>query len=132
MLLLETREQVVDQLAVEVGAAEEGVAAGGDDFVDAAVQLQHAGIEGAAAQVVDHHALLQLASVGEGDGRGGGLVEDALHFESGQSAGGADGLALVVIVVGGDGDDGARDWLVQPALGELLDFAEHQRGNFLQ
>ena len=101
---------------VEVDAAQEGVAAGGDHLEDVVVELEHRGVEGAAAQVVDEHALVELAAEAVGERRRGGLVEDALDVEPGEPPGLAHRLALVVVVVGGDGDDRARDGLAELVL----------------
>ena len=132
VLLLEADQQLVDHLPVEVDAAEESVAAGRDHFVDAAVQLQDGSVEGAAAQVIDEDALLERSAMGEGDGGGGRLIEDALDLEPRQRAGCAHRLPLVVVVVSGHGDDRAGDLFAQPALGQILHFAQDQRGDLLQ
>ena len=51
--LVEPLDQEVDDAGVEVLAAQEAVAAGGLDLVDALGQLQQRDVEGAAAQIVD-------------------------------------------------------------------------------
>ena len=66
---------------VEVHAAEEGVAAGRDDLVDVVVELEHGGVERAAAEVVDEDALVEVPPVGVRERRGGGLVQDPLDLE---------------------------------------------------
>ena len=64
-----------------------GVAVGGDDFEDAVVQLEDRNVEGAAAEVVnrDDAVLLLVEAVGERGG--GGLVDEAKDFESGDASG---------------------------------------------
>ena len=83
---LELAHQVLEQRVVEVLAAEEGVSVGGLDLKDAAAHLEDRDVESASSQVVDgKEALLLVCSVGEG--RGGGLVDDALDVEAGDAAG---------------------------------------------
>ena len=83
---LELAHQVLEQRVVEVLAAEEGVPVGGLDLKDAAAHLEDRHVERAAAEVVHgEEALLLVRAVGEG--RGGGLVDDALDVEAGDAAG---------------------------------------------
>ena len=65
--------------------------------------------------------------------RGGGrLVDDAQHFEAGDLAGVARGLALRVVEVRRDGDDRFRDRLAEELLGERLDLHQHERGDLFR
>ena len=132
VLLVEPGQEVLHERPVEVDAAEERVSAGGNHLVDVSVQLEDAGVEGTAAEVVDHHPLLERPALREGDRRRGRLVDDALHVEPRQGASGTDGLALVVVVVGGHGDHRARDLGAEPPLGQILHLREHERGDLLQ
>ncbi len=86
------------------------VAAGGDDFEDTVVELEDGDVEGAATEVVDgdYSVLLFVEAVGQGGG--GGLVDQAEDVEAGDAAGVLGGLALRVVEVGGDGDDGLGDF----------------------
>ena len=79
--LLPGGEEPVDDPVVEVHAAEEGVAAGRDDLVDVVVQLEHRGVEGAAAEVVHEDALVQVPPEGVGERRRRRLVQDPLDVE---------------------------------------------------
>ncbi len=77
-----------------------GVAVGGEHFEDAVVQAQDGDVEGAAAEVVDgDDAFLALVET-VGERRGGGLVDEAQHFQPGDAAGVLGGLALRVVEVG--------------------------------
>ena len=100
--------------------------------IDVVVELEHRGVEGAAAQVVDEHALLELAAEAIGERGGGGLVEDALHVEAREPARLAHRLALAVVVIGGHGDDRAGDLLAQLVLRHLAHLAQDERADLLQ
>ena len=60
---------------------------------------------------------------------GGGLVDQAQHFEAGDASGVFRGLALRVVEVRGHGDDGFRDRRVEVALGIALELAQDEGGN---
>jgi len=114
-----------------------GVAAGGDDFEDAVVELEDGDVEGAAAEVVDGddpvYAVLALGSLfveAIGEGGGGGFVDQAEDVEAGDAAGVFGCLTLRVVEVGGDGDDGARDFGAEEALGVALELEEDVGGDF--
>ncbi len=75
-----------DQQVVNVVATEMRVAVGGDDLEDSVVQFQDRDVEGAAAQIVDcDDSILLVEAVGER--RGGRLVDQTKHFETGDAAG---------------------------------------------
>ena len=119
-----------DEEVVDVVAAEVGVAAGGDDFEDAVVELEDGDVEGAAAEVVDGDDAVLLLVEAVGEGGGGGLVDQAQDVEAGDAAGVLGGLALRVVEVGGDGDDGLGDGRAEEALGVLLELQQDVGGDF--
>ena len=81
-------EELLDDLIDEVFAAQEIVAGAGMHFDHAVEQFQHGHVEGAAAQVEDQELGFILALVqAVGQGRGGGLADQALHLQAGQLAG---------------------------------------------
>ena len=117
---------------VEVVAAQMGVAGGGQHLDDAVADFQDGHVEGAAAQVVDHDLLILLLLVhAVRHGGGSGLVDDPFHVQAGDLAGILGGLALGVIEVGGDGDDGLGDALAQIGLGVRLQLLQDHGGNLL-
>jgi hypothetical protein len=134
LLLLELRRQEIDDAHIEVLAAEEGVAVGGEHLeLVLAVHLgdlDDGDIEGAAAQVIDRDLLVAALLVhAVGQGRGGGLVDDALHLQAGDAAGVLGGLALGVVEVGRYGDHRLGDGLAQVVLGGLLHLLQDLGGD---
>ena len=119
-----------DQQVVNVVAAEMRVAVGGDDLEDSVVQLQDRNVEGAAAEIVDRNDSVLLLVEAVGERRGGRLVDQTKDFETGDATSVFRGLALRVVEVGGNGDDGLRDRSAEKALGVALELAKNQRGNF--
>ena len=119
-------DQPVDDALVEVLAAQEGVAAGGAHLEQALRQLQDRDVEGAAAEVVDGHELPARVLEAVGQGGRGGLVDDARDLEAGDQAGVLGGLALGVVEVGGDGDDGLVHRLAEVVLGRRLQLLQHE------
>ena len=88
---------------------EVGIAVGAQYLKNALLNAQNADVEGAAAEVVHGHGFLLVGVEADavGQGRGGGLVHDAQHFEAGQAARVAGGLALRVVEISRHGDNGA-------------------------
>ena len=89
-------------------------------------------VERAAAEVEHGDLLVLLLVEAVGERRGGGLVDDAEHLEAGDLARVLGGLALGVVEIGRDGDDGLRDLLAEVGLGVGLHLAEDHRGNLLR
>ena len=89
-------------------------------------------VERAAAQVVDHH-LLRIAVVESvRKRRACRLVDDTQDVEPRDAARILRGLALHIVEVGGDGDDGLRHLLAEERLSVATQLAEDHRGNFLR
>ena len=133
-LLLELVDDVVDQTLVEVFAAQEGIAIGGQHLeLVFAVDLgdfDDRDIERATAQVIHRNLAVAFLLVHtEGECRGGGLVDDALDFQPGDAARILGSLALRIVEVGRHGDDRFGDFLAQVILGGLLHLAQHFGGN---
>src|SRR6185295_8977552 len=93
-------------------------------------QLENGNVERAAAEVLDRVDALGRILQPVGDGRGGGLVEQAQHVQAGDAARIFRRLPLRVVEVGGHGDDGAGDIALQGQLRTLSEDSEDLRGNF--
>jgi hypothetical protein len=132
LVLFELADDPLDERVVPVVAAELGVAIGGEHFEDAVADFEHRDIEGAAAEVIDGDFFVGFLVEAVGEGGGGGLVDDAEHFEAGDFTGGLGGVALGVVEIGGHGDDGLLDGFAEFGFGVGLEFAEHHGGDFLR
>ena len=108
-----------------------GVAIGSADFEDAVTDFKGRDVECAAAEVIDGDFLVLhlVESVGQ---RGCcGLVDDALHIETGDLACILRGVALRVVEICWDCDDGLCDFLTQLGLSIGLELREDHGGDFL-
>src|SRR5205823_11384286 len=88
-------------------------------------------IKGPAAQIVDHYS--PPGAVAESISEAGccRFIEDANHFKSGHHPRFAGSSALGVGKIGGYGDDGAANPLIQLVTRPLCQFAQNQRRNLL-
>ncbi len=120
LLLLELVGQIIDDLGVEILAAEEGVAIGRLHLEDAVADLEDRDVERAAAEIVDGDRLAVLLLEPVGERRRGRLVDDAQHLEAGDLAGILGRLALGVVEIGRDGDHRLGDGLAEIGLGGFL------------
>ena len=125
LVLLELGEQPVDDHLVDVVATEVGVAVGRLDLDHAFADLEDRDVEGAAAEVVDRDLLVGLLVQAVGQGRRGGLVDQAPDLEAGDPAGVLGRLALRVVEVGRHRDDRLLDLAAEVVLGRLLELAQH-------
>jgi hypothetical protein len=99
------------------------VTSGGLDSEDTALNVKKGHIKGTSTQVVDEDValLVGLASTETvGNSGGGRLVDDTENVEASDGTGVLGGLPLVVVEVGGDGDDGLLNLLGELGLGNLL------------
>src|SRR3989344_9198434 len=99
---------------------------------DVAPPFEHGDVEGAAAEVEDHYffILLLIKSVGERGGRR--LVDDTQYFKPGYLPRGLGRASLVVIEIGGDGDDRLGDLLAKLRLRIGLHLPEFHIGNLFR
>ena len=126
ILLFELVGQIIDDAFVEILAAEKGIAVGRLDLEHAIADLENGNVERAAAEIVDDDLAgsLFLQPIGErGRGR---LVDDAKDLEAGDAAGILGGLALGIVEIGGNGNDGLRDLAAEIGLRGFLHFREDE------
>ncbi|EPE99888.1 NAD-specific glutamate dehydrogenase [Rhizobium grahamii CCGE 502] len=129
VVLLELGNEVFDETHVEVFTAEEGIAVGGLHFEDAVADFEDRDIEGTATQVVngDGLAVLLVETVGQRCRRR--LVDDAQNFEASDLAGILGCLALCVVKVCGNGDDGLFDLFTEIGFSGFLHLLKDHRGD---
>jgi hypothetical protein len=100
------------------------------DLEDTVAELEHRHVERAAAEVEDEDRLVGSLLVEAVCERcRGRLVDDAEHVEAGDLAGVLRRLALRVVEVRGNGDDGVRDGLAEIRLRVLLELLEDHRAD---
>ena len=127
--LPELGDDPLDDALIEVVAAEVRVAVGRLHLDDALADFENRDVERAAAEVVDGDRLVLLLVEPVRQRRRGRLVDDAHHLEAGNLAGFLRRLALRVVEVGGNRDDGFRDRLAEVLLRGLLQLLQDHRGD---
>ena len=122
-------EQIVDVVAPEVG-----VAVGREYLIDVALaggdELQDGNVKRAAAEIVDRDAAALLFVEAVGQRRSGGFVHEAQNFEAGDFPGILGSLALGIVEVSGDGDDGAIHGFAKISLRPVSQLTKNEGGNF--
>ena len=117
---------------VEVIAAEVGVAVGGLDLENAVADIEYGDIERTAAEVVNRDLLIFLLVETVRERRGRGLVDDTPDLETRDLAGVLGRLTLLVVEVGGNGNNGLGDLLAKERLGVLFELAKNHSRNLLR
>lgn len=132
VLLVVGLGEEVDDALVEILTTQVGVTGGSQNLEDTLVDGQEGNIESTTTKVVDDDLALTLGLVKTvGDSGGGRLVDNAENVKSGNDTSILGGLALVVVEVGGNSDDGVGDLLAKVGLGDLLHLAQDHGGNLL-
>ena len=115
--------EVVEKVGIEILAAQMCITSGGLDGEDTALDVQQRHIEGTATKIVDEDVPLLLRLSGTetvGDSGSGRLVDDTENVEASNGTSVLGSLTLVVVEVGGNGDDGLLDLLAELGLSDLL------------
>ena len=117
---------------IEVIAAEVGVAVGSLYFKDTIAEFEDGNIESAAAEVEDEDFAVAafIKAVSEGSCRR--FVDDTENVEAGDLASIFGSLALAVVEVCRNGDDGLRDFFAEVAFSIFLQFLKDHRRDFLR
>ena len=129
LVLLELRDDPVDDPLVEVVAAQVRVAVRGLHLDDALADLQHRDVEGAAAEVVDGDRLVLLLVETVRQRRRRRLVHDPQDLEPRDLPRVLRRLTLRVVEVRRDGDDRLVHLLAEVRLGGVLHLLEDHRGD---
>ena len=111
VLSLEFVNEVVDETVVEVLTAKMGVAVGRLNFEDTLLDRQERNIESTTAEIENQDVALtsDLLVKAVGDGGRCGLVDDTQDVKTRDNTSILRSLALRVVEVGGDSDDGVVD-----------------------
>ena len=130
---LELIDEPVDNALVPVVTTELVVTSGSHDLNNAVTDLQQGDVEGTATEVEDQDGLLLLALLQAISQRGGSrLVNDTQDVEACNLAGLLGGLALGILEVSRDGNDGVGNVLTQVSLGVALQLHERAGRNLLR
>ena len=124
--------QPIDQALVDVVAAEMRVSIRGFHFDEAIADAQNRDIKCSAAEVVDGNCFVFFLVQAVGKCGCGGFIDDAFHIQPGNLSGVFGGLALRVIEIGRDRDDGFGNFLTQVVFRRLLQFLENHGRDLLR
>ena len=131
--VLERLHEPIDDALIPVVAAQLRVAVGGLDFEDAVADLEQRNVERAAPEVEDEDGVIRFTLVEPVGERGRGrLVDDAEDFEARDLAGFLGGLALRVVEVRRDRDDGLRHGVAEVGLGVPLELEQDLGADLLR
>ena len=130
--LLELVYQILGDAGVKVIAAQTVVAGRGQNFDDAVADFKDRDIEGAAAQVIDHDALLLLLVDAISQSCCRRLVDNTLDIEAGDLAGVLGRLTLCIGEVSRNRDDRFGHRLSEISLCVRFQLLQHHGGDFLR
>lgn len=131
VLLVVGLGEVVDDALVEILTTKVSVTGSCQNLENTLVDGQQGHIEGTTTKIVDNDVALLVSLVKTvGNGGRSGLVNDTEDVETGNDTGVLGGLALSVVEVGGNGNNGVGDLLAQVRLGNLLHLAENDGRDF--
>ena len=129
---LQMFQRMLDDLVIEIIAAEMIVAMAGDDLHNAALDPHDGDVERSAAEVVDENPFPLMVGGFVNERRRRGFVDDPHDFETGDLARLARCLALRVGKVGRHGDYRLLNRMSQPLPRDLLQPRQDHRGNLLR
>lgn len=123
-LLLEVLDNVADKADIKVLTTKVGITVGGLDLEHTLLDLQNGDIEGTTTKVIDGNDTVGLLLQTVGKGSGSRLVNDTEDVKASNLTGILGSLALGVVEVGRDSDDGVLDRLAEVVLSGLLHLLE--------
>ncbi len=121
--------QVVHDAHVKVFPAEEGVPVGGFNFEQAIVDFKDRNVKCTAAKVIDRDSFAGFFIEAISQRSRCWLVDDAQHFKTSNFTGIFRGLALGVVKVGRNGNNGLGNCLTEVILGGLFHFLQNEGRN---
>jgi hypothetical protein len=132
-LALELLGEVVHEAVIEILTSQVGITSGGLHLEDALLNGKQGHIEGSTSKIEDQHVLLGALLVkAVGDGSSGGLVDNTKNVKAGNHTSVLGSLALGIVEVGRDSDDGVLHLATKVGLGNLLHLDEDHGRNLLR
>ncbi|EKE74482.1 NAD-specific glutamate dehydrogenase [Celeribacter baekdonensis B30] len=129
MLFFELTREVVHDAHVEIFTTKERVAVGGLHFKHAITEFEDGHVECPAAKVIDRDGFGFGFVEAIGQSRSCRLVDDPQHFEASNLTGVFGGLALGVVKVSRNRDDGLGHFFAEIGLGGFFHLAENKGGD---
>src|SRR5262249_23838021 len=130
LIFPELIDDPLDQSLVNVVSAQVRVAVCRFHLDHALTDFQDRDVEGPAPEVEDRDGLVLLLVQAVSQRRRRRLIDYAQHVQAGDLAGVLGGLALRIVEVGRDSDDGLRDFLAQIIFGRLLQLLQYHGRDF--
>jgi len=123
---LEFSLEEIYEFDIEIFTSKSGISVGGLHFEDTSGNLEDGDIEGTTTEIVNSNDLTVSLVLSEGEGSGGGLVDDTLNIEVSDLTSILGGLSLGIVEVSGDSDDGLLDSGADVRLSGLLHLGEDE------
>mmetsp|Transcript_89975 Transcript_89975/g.176154 ORF Transcript_89975/g.176154 Transcript_89975/m.176154 type:complete len:251 (-) Transcript_89975:41-793(-) len=124
---------MLDEAVIEVFSSQVCVTSSGFNLEDALLDGKKRHIEGSSSKIEDKHVLLGTLLVKTvGNGSGGRLVDDTKHVKTRDDTGILGSLALGVVEISRDGDDGVLHLATKVSFGDLLHLDENHGRDLLR
>ena len=118
--------------SIEIVTPEMRVAARREHLHGSPAHVEDGHVERTSSEVEDEHRLVAVDVHAVRERRGDGLVEDFDFFQSRALGGASRGVALLVVEIRGDGDDGAVDGFAERVARSVNESAEDVCGDFFR
>jgi len=122
-LALELFLEVLKQVGIEILASQVGITSSSLDGEHTTLDVEERDIESSTTEIINQNISLLIGLSGTETVSNGGsswLVDDTEDIETGDGTSILSSLTLVIVEVGGDGDDGLGDLLAQLNFGDFL------------